>query len=175
MDAEDFRPWRRYALTPVISDADDRPWRAFESYLVQSPTRNLGRLARERGVPLETIHRWADEGAWVARVRAYDDHLADIRDEVAEDVIETITRGAYAWAKVGIVEAGHLARAQARIDAAGVLRPREAMQAFELGSKTLLLLNGRPTERVETVEQDLSRLSDAELETLRRIQAKLAG
>lgn len=169
---DDFRPWRRDALAPEIPDDSDAAWRAFEGYLVQYPTRNLGRLATELRVPLDTVQYWRKVYAWDARVRAYDEHLTDIRDTIVEDTVEAATRAACSALKLAGIEFDRLREAQTRIDAPGIITPREAIRALEASVKQLQLLGGRPTERVEVAGPDLSKLSDDELEQWRALTAK---
>lgn len=173
-DGEDFRAWRRNALAPSIRDDDDAAWSAFEHYLV-SINRNIGRTARERKVPLDTIHRWSKQGVWAARAAAYDERLADARDEAAELAATDLARMVSALATLGAREVQLLAQAQASLDRPGIIRPNDALRMVDRGVTLLQLLGGKPTERVATEEPDLSRLTDEELEELARIRSKLSG
>lgn len=169
---EDFRPWRRNALAPEISDDDDAAWAAFEHFLVSS--RNRGRTARDRKVHLATVERWAREYHWTARANAYDAHLANVRDEAVELAVSDLARMASDVARLGSREVQLLAQAQASLDRPGIIRPQDALRMVDRGVTLLQLLGGRPTERVVTDEPDLSALTDEELATLAALRAKMA-
>lgn len=172
MDQETFRPWRRNALAPELPDDDEAAWRAFEAYLVQ-PSRNLGRLARERRTPLEAVQRWAKRYAWAARVEAYDQHLADIRDDVIEASAADLARAASQMLQLGARELSLLAKLQAQHERPGTVTPRDALRAVDRGVLLLQLLAGRPTERTSSEEIDLSVLSEDELEQFAALREKI--
>lgn len=175
MTEEEFRPWRRHALAPEVLDASDVAWSCFETYLVAGPGRNLGRVARERRILLEQLHRWSQEGHWRARCEAYDTHLEAVRDEAIETSVSELARMASGLAALGAREVQLLARVQASLDRPGVIRPNDAIRALDRGITLLQLLGGRPTERVAAEDLDLSVLSDSELETLMTLRAKMTS
>lgn len=170
----DFKPWARYSLTPEIKDDDDPAWRAFETYLLQ-PDRNLGRLAIERKLPHATVQRWAAEGFWRERAQAYDRHLESVRDRVVEASVTEQTRALTTMLRVGSRELDLLSKVQVELERPGTVPPAIAARFVDRAVTLLQLLSGKPTERVATVEQDLSKLSAEQLEQLAAIRAELDG
>jgi hypothetical protein len=166
VDTEDFQPWRRDALAPELPDDDDAAWSAFQVWLVQE--RHFGRLAKMRRVPLETIERWARLGHWRARGRAYDAWLEEVRDEAIEATTRNLVRGFGLAADVAFRELGMYRRAQETIDRHGTLSPQATIRYLREATLGLQLLQGKPTERIETVGAPLEKASDEELEALAR-------
>src|SRR5919112_6281577 len=89
MDTEKRALWDRLENEP------ERAYRAFESYRnLPSGERTLIAAYRlhvgnpDAVKPSDTWSRWSNEFAWRERAAAYDDHLASVRREAHERVIE---------------------------------------------------------------------------------------
>ncbi len=170
---DDFRPWTRNALAPDLLDDDDAAWAAFEAYAYQ-PNRNMGRLARERRTPLEGLYRWSKRYLWEPRVKALDQHLSDIREEIVDATAAELGRMAALGVRVMTAELVMLHRLQVATERAGAIPPATVVRGAEAFTKIAQLLAGRPTERV-ALEDDLSALTDEEIEALAAMRAKLGA
>jgi hypothetical protein len=89
MDTEKTELWERLENEP------ERAYRAFEAFLsLPGRERTLLEAYRQHVgnpdavKPSDTWSRWSSEFAWRERVAAYDDHLASLRREARERVIE---------------------------------------------------------------------------------------
>src|SRR5215217_8013833 len=89
MDTQKKELWDR------LDNEPERAYRAFESFLVLPSSERTLLEAYRRHVgnpdaakPSDTWSGWSNSFAWRERVRAYDDHLASLRREAYERVIE---------------------------------------------------------------------------------------
>jgi hypothetical protein len=88
MDTEKTELWERLENEP------ERAYRAFEAFLSLPGRERTLTAAYQHHVsnpdarPSDTWNRWSNEFAWRERAAAYDDHLARVRREAHERVIE---------------------------------------------------------------------------------------
>jgi hypothetical protein len=106
---------------------------------------------------------------------AYDRHLESVRDRVVEASVTEQTRALATMLRVGSREIELLAQVQDQLERPGAVSPAVAARFVDRAVTLLQLLSGKPTERVATVEQDLSKLSAEQLEQLAAIRAELDG
>lgn len=68
------------------SDETARAYQAFEAYRDLGPDRSLTKLSQAHGKSLATVTEWSTRHDWQARVRAYDEYVAD---RAADKAVET--------------------------------------------------------------------------------------
>lgn len=73
--AIDREPWARQPRET------EKAWAAFQRFLVQTPPRNVVRLAAETDKPLQALYAWSSRFTWTQRAIAYDGMLQRARDE----------------------------------------------------------------------------------------------
>lgn len=169
------RPWVRQPLDSELSFA----W--LREYLALGMGRRLRDLVKRHGCPWTwpQLEALAHEHAWRERAEAWDNHLADARDEATEDAIRSDAktearrhkRIARKLQELSENELNKLLKAQKQAEAFGVVSPREALRYAVEGVKLGRLVHGDTTENVGG-GPDFSALSAEELRQLRALQQK---
>lgn len=136
-------------------------------------------IDRTKAPPLSTIHQWAKDGFWVERVAAYDSYLDDLQRTETEAALAVSAQDMAAERRHILGQGLELVKdqlakffAQASASDFASLKPGELVKLMEWVSRNSRLEAGEATEKVE-VHQDLSSLSDEELNQLYELQKKI--
>lgn len=177
-----MEPWDRQ---PFDSDAS---WVWFVAYRDAMPPRRLDRVRVSVpgtvAPPLMDLMRWATEGHWVERVRAWDQHLDDIRQAEREAAVSKQAREAAEDQEAALAqdlrelalrEAGKWVKTSAATEPE-VLKPREVVAVADAAVKLGRLTRGESTEKVEVKDElNLDNLSAEELRQYRDLYLKARG
>lgn len=145
-----------------------------------SPAEDVRRpINRSQAPTLEQMHRWHAEGQWGPRVAAFDAHMDSLQNEEREAIVR------HGGAKLAAEHMAMLQVAQDLIKAElqklleeaknsdfPKMKPNEITRLMTEYLKFSRLIDGKPTEKIET-HFDLSGLSADELRTMRELQAKV--
>lgn len=159
------KPWE---YQPGIDN--DRSYQAFTWFLTLPPPRRVSLLAGQFQVSVVALGRWASQGYWYDRARAYDDDLARQRKseldrvyqqsgaDVAKQQLELVAiKNAIVGDQLDKLYRECIDRPEStRLKPVDIVRLRA--EAF----REERLVRGQPTDIIES-EIDLSRLTDDEL------------
>ena len=153
-------------------DESSKDFHAFMLYRDMTPK---GRSLREvcqkltKSLPYLThLKKWSSHYNWVARVQAYDDHLAAARAEAQEKaIIEMAERQAKEGMTLQIVGIKRFLDSEGKVreEVATKMKDGDAIRAVEVGVKIERMARGEPTEIVkgEIGIKPMAEYSDQEL------------
>lgn len=167
------KPWE---YQPGIDE--NTSFGAFTWFLLLAPPRRLNMLAGQFQVAMVTLRKWAKDGLWYERARAYDQDLLRLRKEELDRVYQ-LSGAEVAQQQLDVIALGNsivadqfekLARRCLDTDSP-YMRPADAVRLRAELFREERLVRGQATEIVES-EQDLGKLSDDELAELDRLTRK---
>lgn len=167
--------------------AEGEPDEAFAwwvAYRDQPPPRRLYRLRRP-GVVIPTLgvkHELCNTWNWIARAKAWDDHLDALRQSEAEAVIGQSARDIAVQEKtlisrvreLALMEVEKLLDTAAECEASSVPAPL-TLKLAEAAIKLARLDRGETTENVGVAGPDLSKLTIDEVRLLLALEKKARG
>lgn len=164
-------PWER------LADEPDDAFKQFTYYLHMAPPRRV--LGVLHG-PTVSKAGWAQTWSWYSRAKAWDDHLAKVAAEEAEETIKESVRAVtqhhmrilQGLREVLEREAGKWLEESRTASGQTLLKPREIMKLTDVVVKLDRLVREQSTENID-VPTDLSSLSLEDLRTMQDIQKKL--
>lgn len=169
-------------LKPWDAQPNEAPkmFERFRAFLALGPTRTIKKAADSLNSPLSTIKTTSKKFGWVARAKAWDEHMARVQNKARESEATKAGRRAERLAQrlatVALGETQKLAELSAKSDEL-VVSPREVVKMSEVAFKASRLVAGKATEQVEATEAgpDLGVLTDDELRQYDRLARKAAG
>lgn len=157
----------------------EESWVAFQYFRDMRAPRSLYIAPNNIRLPHEKVRRWYNEHDWKARVDAFDNHLADVRQAEVEALIKQSANEVTAEHMATLSRARELCAREvqkwldmSRDSEVTALRPRELTSLLETVIKYDRLLRDQTTEKTET-SLDLSKLSIEELKTLETLHRKI--
>jgi hypothetical protein len=157
-------------------DEPEDAWTAFYRYRdTPGPRPHLDDFAGVTGYGLTTLKRWYAQHAWASRLVAWDQRVDQARQGATLRGVEEMHARHIRLAKEGL-ECAELAIAKIKADLKkdfGRMKPQEVARLVDVLTKLERISRGEATERVDGEGVNYSKLSDAELQALEEISAKL--